>query len=145
MGASAYMDYIPYQGLGTACSQQQAQNKSPTHSSCVDQPLGRQPQSISTAHVGGLHLRFPVIWSHFIWAKCPWFRSADSGREVKIGGQDGGTKGKWRDRVSQEEGKQRGNTVRWEKEKKGRWWTVVTRQKQVEKRCGQVPTQQSCS
>ena len=61
------------QGFGTACSQQQEQNKSPTHSACVED----SPQSTPTASVGGLHLPFPVIWSHRVWGQ-------DSGRDIKF-------------------------------------------------------------
>ena len=52
---------------------QQEQNKSPTQSACVED----SPQSTPTASVRGLHLPFPVIWSHCVWGQ-------DSGRDIKV-------------------------------------------------------------
>ena len=81
------------QGFSTACSQQQEQNKSPTRSACVED----SPQSTPTASVGGLHLPFPVIWSHCVWGQ-------DSGRDIKVViKMGGGTKRKGSNRIRQGE------------------------------------------
>lgn len=105
-GASSYVDYFPAEGLALPGPHSKHRINTP-HPPCVDQSREDCPQKHPSVQCQGLNLPCPVIWSQCVCGKVTMFQVSQlRGRKVKVGGQDEGTKLKWRNRVRQGEGEQ---------------------------------------